>query len=165
MSTNSTRQVMTMFQKGQIFKLWKFGATLESIASITGYSVERLKTMIEGVFDTKAATEAIVLWEEHIVEKQQQEEDNNGPKTTIEYREVGWETKAVAGTHHDNGPHTIKEHGVRKAKKRVPRLETERPQVSVGRGERRSGDGNQTRTNGHSVLDTYRNSKEYKGEL
>ena len=55
---------MTFFDKGQIFKLYDKGLSLEEISEITNYNANRLRWTIEAIRGTQVWTEAIAVYEE-----------------------------------------------------------------------------------------------------
>lgn len=147
----SNKQVMTLSDKGQIFKLFEDGKTLSEIASITNYPETRIQWCIEGVRNTSSWLESINIWKEV--------ESNNDDNDGIRIKQ------SDSKEHSNDRSGATKVDSVRKPKKRVSRHNTRRYTLE-DRPERHDSKSSfvsrgQSDT---SIVETMRHNVDYKGE-
>lgn len=163
----SSKQTMTLADKGQIFELYDKGKTLEEISSVTNFPTLRLRWCIEGIKGTSVWQEAINVW------KEVREDTNTNERSRLDRRSTRTVTNDVSirvqPSHRKEpssiGTRAVKINGIYQPKTRIPRVNVERSthknrsQRDVGSSGDRSG-----RQGNSSLIETLRNNVDYRGE-
>lgn len=169
-----TKNSMTFAQKGQIFELFDNGKDIEEIAELTNYSVFRVTHLIDGLKGDSSWEDAKQTWKDNTNERTSTVRSSVRQVKSVSGRETLRANAGVMGsrkTSYKRGSYDNfradpnKNYLAESLGKGISEYKNRpyKPSVQSGRSIS-SGDSGRT-TKSNSVVNTFRNAKDYKGEL